>query len=113
MLTMLTNDFLREDRTVRENTIEAYLRDAVRALGGRAYKFTSPGNDGVPDRLVCLPGGHVVFVETKAPGKKSTATQRRQQERLEALGFTVYAEIDSKEKVNQIIHSIEWDVAHK
>lgn len=55
---------------MRESTIEAYLRDRVKELGGKAYKFVSPGNDGVPDRLVCLPGGRAVFVELKAPGKK-------------------------------------------
>lgn len=97
---------------MREKTIEEYLRDQIKAVGGRAYKFTSPGNDGVPDRLVCLPGGRVVFVETKAPGKKSTSAQKLQQQRLESLGFTVYAEIDSKAKVDYIMHSIEWDVAH-
>ncbi len=42
-----------------EKMIEQKLRNEVKALGGRAYKFVSPGNDGVPDRLVVLPGGKV------------------------------------------------------
>lgn len=42
---------------MREKTIEAKLVQAVRTKGGLAPKFTSPGLDGVPDRLVLLPGG--------------------------------------------------------
>lgn len=45
-----------------EKTTEKYLRDEVRKIGGRAYKFVSPGNTGVPDRLVCLPGGVKLFL---------------------------------------------------
>lgn len=87
---------------MKEKTIEAYLRDKVKAQGGKAYKFVSPGNDGVPDRLVCLPGGRVFFVELKAPGKTSTPLQQRRQRELRDLGFTVYADIDSRAKVDEI-----------
>ena len=38
-----------------ENELEKKLRDKVKKLGGKAYKFVSPGNAGVPDRLVVLP----------------------------------------------------------
>ena len=38
-----------------EREIEKKLVDGVRKLGGRAYKFVSPGNDGVPDRIVVFP----------------------------------------------------------
>jgi len=86
-----------------EKQIESYLRDEVKKIGGKAYKFVSPGNNGVPDRLICLPGGRIAFVETKAPGKKSSAQQRVQQARLRAMGFTVYAEVDSKRKVDFLI----------
>ena len=48
---------------MKEKEIETYLRMRISSFGGRAYKFVSPGNDGVPDRLVCLPGGKVIFVE--------------------------------------------------
>ncbi|MGC5220863.1 VRR-NUC domain-containing protein, partial [Escherichia coli] len=46
---------------IREKDIENYLRDQVKKIGGIAYKFESPGNAGVPDRLVLLPGGQVHF----------------------------------------------------
>lgn len=74
---------------MKERDIEIYLRDQIKQLGGVAYKFVSPGNAGVPDRLVLLPRGRVVFVELKARGKESTPLQMRQQERITNLGFDV------------------------
>jgi len=87
-----------------EREVETYLRDQVKALGGVAFKFVSPGNDGVPDRLVCLPGEIMIFVELKAPGKKPTPLQERQIERLDRLGFTTFV-LDSKEAVDQFIRT--------
>ena len=52
---------------MREKTIEKKLADAVKGRGGLAPKFTSPGFDGMPDRIVLLPGGRMAFVEVKAP----------------------------------------------
>lgn len=89
---------------VRERDIENYLRDRVKKLGGIAYKFESPGNAGVPDRLVLLPGGQVHFVELKAPGKKPTALQLAQHRKINKLHSRVLI-IDSKEKVDRFI---EW-----
>lgn len=89
---------------MKERDIEAYLRTKVKAAGGAAYKFISPGNVGVPDRLVLLPGGKVTFVELKAPGKKPTPLQLRQQQRIQALGFHVLV-LDSKEGVDKFLHS--------
>lgn len=87
---------------MRESTIEAYLRDRVKKLGGKAYKFISPGNDGVPDRLICLPGGRAIFVELKATGKAPTRLQIVQQMNLKTMGFEVLV-MDSKEKVDRFI----------
>ncbi|MFZ5650135.1 MAG: VRR-NUC domain-containing protein [Bacillota bacterium] len=87
---------------MREKVIEQYLRDQVKSIGGKAYKFVSPGNAGVPDRLICLPGGVAVFVELKAPGKKPTALQEVQQKRIGSMGFKVFT-IDSKHGVDEFI----------
>lgn len=89
---------------MKETDIEAYLRDKVKAIGGKAFKFVSPGNRGVPDRHICLPGGICVYVETKAPGKKSTPQQLKQQRFLVGLGFKVFSDIDSKQKVDDVIN---------
>ena len=50
---------------MRESEIEARLVRGIREAGGLCYKFVSPGNPGVPDRLAVLPEGQVVFVELK------------------------------------------------
>lgn len=81
---------------IRESTVENNLVKKVKAAGGTAYKFTSPGRKAVPDRLVLLPGGRVVFVECKAPGEPPRADQVREHNRLRALGFKVVV-LDSKD----------------
>ena len=52
----------------RERDIEKWLRQKIEQMGGIALKFTSPGNDGVPDRIAVLPGGQVWFIELKTTG---------------------------------------------
>lgn len=74
---------------MRERDIEKVLVDEVRKAGGRAYKFTSPGNDGVPDRIVLLPSGLVIFVELKTEVGRLTRLQRIQCERIKSLGQKV------------------------
>lgn len=86
-----------------EKDTEAFLRDEVKARGGRSYKWVSPGCAGVPDRIVIKPGGGVFFVETKSEGKTSTSQQRKRQAELRALGCNVYADVDTKEKVREVI----------
>ena len=82
--------------TVLEKTIEVALVQRVKALGGMAEKFTSPSKRSVPDRIVTLPGGRIVFVECKAPGKKPTPAQQKDHERRRAMGCEVLV-IDSLE----------------
>ena len=74
--------------------------------GGFAPKFVSPGLDGVPDRLLLLPGGRLAFVEVKAPGKKPRPLQRRRMEQLTALGFRVFV-LDSKEQIGEILDEVQ------
>ncbi len=90
------------ERNLREKNIEGYLRDKVRDAGGIAYKWESPGNNGVPDRIVMLPNARDVFVELKAPGKNPTPLQLSQHRRLRALGRDVRV-IDSREQVDQLL----------
>lgn len=80
---------------IREDVIEKHLVNEVKNAGGIAYKFVSPGRRGVPDRIVVLPNGRVVFVECKAPGEKPRPDQLREHERLRAMGQTVVV-LDSK-----------------
>ena len=74
---------------MKESELELRLVRGVKALGGRAYKFVSPGNVGVPDRLVVLPGGRVLFAELKADGGRLSKMQLYQIAQLRRLGTMV------------------------
>lgn len=50
---------------MKESQIESRLVRLVREQGGLCYKFISPSNPGVPDRIVITPDGRVYFVELK------------------------------------------------
>ena len=91
---------------MREKTVEAKLVAAVKAMGGLSPKFTSPGYDGMPDRLVLLPNGKIAFVELKAPGKKMRPLQVRRKKQIEALGFSVYC-IDSPDQIGGVLREIQ------
>ena len=53
--------------TPLEKDIERALVEKVKQHGGYCLKWVCPGWAGVPDRIVLLPGGRVVFVELKRP----------------------------------------------
>ena len=72
-----------------ERTVEQALVRGVARLGGIAYKFASPSRRGVPDRLIVLPGGRVMFVEVKAPGGRLSKLQEFEIARLRSLGASV------------------------
>ena len=81
---------------MREKIIEQHLVKAVKNSGGIAPKLVSPGFDGMPDRLVLLPGGKIGFVEVKAPGEKPRPIQASRHMLLRRLGFKVYVLDDAK-----------------
>ena len=75
---------------MREEEIEKILTAEVKKGGGWAYKWVSPGNDGVPDRIVVFPGRAPVFVELKSDAGRLSALQEVQIRRLKELGQKVY-----------------------
>ena len=91
---------------MREKTIEQKFVAAVKTAGGLALKFTSPGFDGVPDRIVLLPGGKMAFVEVKAPGEKPRPLQLARHRLLRRLGFRVYV-LDEKSQIGGSIDEIQ------
>lgn len=90
-----------------ESQIERRLVQGVKAMGGKAYKFTSPGNVGVPDRLVVMPGGGVFFVELKSERGRLSPNQAHQISQLEKLGHTVSV-LYGKEDVDKFLRAVSW-----
>lgn len=90
---------------MKEKIFEKKLIYAVKDMGGIAPKFMSPGFDGMPDRIVLLPGGRMGFVEVKAPGKVPRPLQEARHRMLRLLGFKVYV-LDRAERINQILEDI-------
>ncbi|OIJ17086.1 nuclease [Anaerobacillus alkalilacustris] len=91
---------------MRESKIEQHLVREVKRIGGQAPKWVSPGNRGVPDRIVILPNGHTVYVEMKAPGKPLSPLQRKWFKTLKQLGHKVY-KIDCKEDIDSFIAEVK------
>ena len=90
-----------------ESEVEKKLCAGVKKeLRGRAFKFVSPGQNGVPDRIVLVPMGRIYFVETKAPGKKLRKLQEWVRGLIQDLGFVVLR-IDTVEKVEMFIRQVK------
>ena len=92
-----------------EKTIEQKFVKAVKAMGGIAPKFVSPGFDGMPDRLVLLPNGIIAFVEVKRNGEKPRPLQEARHELLRRLGFEVYI-LDDGEQIPGLLTEIRGDL---
>ena len=88
-----------------EKVLERKLVDKIKKLGGHAYKFVSPNQRGVPDRLCVLPHGITVFVELKTTGKKPTKLQVLCMDELRALGQECVV-IDSSEALDELINRL-------
>ena len=84
--------------TELEKEIERKLRKTVEKHGGLCLKWVCPGWIGVPDRIVLLPRGRVMFVELKRPkGGVLSTRQKWWRRKLIELGFH---------------HWVIWDAAH-
>ena len=90
---------------MQESSIEKRLKKEVEKIGGKSLKFVSPGVSGVPDRIVLLPLGNIVFIELKAPGKKLEVIQDFRAKQFRKLGFRVEM-IDSIEKIMELIKEV-------
>ncbi|MCF0134191.1 MAG: VRR-NUC domain-containing protein [Blautia sp.] len=91
---------------MRERDIERKLVNAVKAAGGICPKWVSPGFDGMPDRIILIPGARIGFVEVKAPGEKPRPLQESRHRLLRRLGFKVFV-LDNIEQIGGIIDEIQ------
>jgi len=94
----------------RESKIEDWLNTQIKKLGGKSYKFVSPGNPGVPDRIYLLPGGKVYFVELKRVIGKLSGVQLWQRDQFKQMGATfktVYGMAQAKDLVKELKDEIQ------
>lgn len=70
---------------ITESKIERKVVEFCRKNGLLTFKFASPSNRGVPDRII-IHKGKVMFLELKRPGNTPTALQEREIERIKAAG---------------------------
>ena len=96
-----------------EREIEAYLAKSVKNKKGLCMKWTSPGNAGVPDRIVIVPGGYIYFVELKAEGKRENLSplQKNFIQKLKNLNCDVSV-IASFQEVDEFIEEVmpKWSL---
>ena len=94
---------------VRERDVESHLVEELRRIGLPCVKFNPDGKVGMPDRLVLLPGGRVIWVELKTKGGHLEEIQRAQHRRLERLGHKVKV-IWTKEDVDLLAEELAGEV---
>ena len=83
---------------IRERDVEKKATDWAKKNGWLTYKFVSPSNRGVPDR-VFIKDGHVVFIEFKAPGKKPTPLQAQTIRKLKDAECEVHVFDDAESAI--------------
>lgn len=90
---------------MKEKEIEDYFKWHIETLGGRTYKFTSPSQRGVADRIACLPNGATWFVELKTKGGKLSELQKRFASDMKTLNQN-YACLWTKEQIDAFIAAL-------
>ena len=85
---------------MKESEIENYLVWTVERMGGRAYKFVSPAQRGVADRIVCLPNGQTWFVELKTKKGRLSPLQQMFAAEMERLNQK-HAVLWNKEEIDR------------
>ena len=88
---------------MRESKIESRLVCLVRERGGLCYKFVSPGNPGVPDRIVITPNGRTYYVELKNEVGRLSSIQKWQHDELRKRG----ADIRTLKSMEQVAAFVE------
>lgn len=87
---------------MKESTTEQSVCRFARERGILAWKLTSPGNRGVPDRMFLGGKGRVVFIEFKRPGKAATPLQAKRGRELMERGFAWHC-VDSVDEGVRIL----------
>ena len=96
---------------MKESDIETRLVRAIKAKGGLCYKFVSPGNPGVPDRIVITPDGRTIYVELKTEVGRLAAIQKWQHEELRKRGAEVRT-LKGLDQVKEFVREVMPDEVH-
>ncbi len=89
----------------KEVSIEKYFKDKVESIGGKTYKFASPGQRDVPDRIALFPNGRLIFAELKRPGETPTPGQTWEINELQNYGQIVVV-LSTREEINECINMV-------
>lgn len=89
-----------------EKVLERRLKQEVEKSGGLCLKFESPGCNGVPDRIIIMPGGRIYFAELKDAGKRERPIQMYVQQRLREMGCTVFSHVDGPAALARLLAEI-------
>lgn len=79
---------------VRESTIEKKVTELAKKCGWLSYKFSSPAQRAVPDRIY-MKNGRVVFIEFKASGKTASKAQLYEHRNIRSQGGIEVYVVDS------------------
>ena len=72
-----------------EKEIERRMVQMVKQRGGLCYKFVSPSNPGVPDRIIITPDGKIIVVELKTEIGRLSKLQTWQRSEMQKRGADV------------------------
>ena len=89
-----------------EHDLEQYLINQCKKRDILTFKFTSPSQNGVPDRII-IGNGHVVFCELKAPNKHARLLQLHVFKKMSTHGAIIYHDVDSYTSIDTLLTDIE------
>ena len=91
---------------MREREVEQYLYQKVSLfLHTKCVKFIPDGMTGMPDRLILLPDGRVVWVELKTEGGRLSEIQKYRHEELRRMGQQVET-VWNKQQVDELVERL-------
>jgi hypothetical protein len=88
-----------------EKDLEKKIVNKAKQLGFLSYKFVSPSQRGVPDRIFISKNGKVFFIEFKSPKRKITPVQKELLNRWEMVKKDVF-----KSKLKNLLTSLQIDI---
>lgn len=85
--------------------IERHLKKKCTAKGWACQKFSGPKKKGIPDCVITTPGGTLLYIELKVPGKKPSPLQRNDSLNV-SHGIHVFI-VSSKENVDVLLNTFQ------